>query len=217
MYKGIVWDLDGTLLDTLDDLTDAVNAALGMHGLPQKTKDEVRKAVGNGIRKLIERTVPAETDEVTTNAVFVSFKEYYKDHMNDKTASYEGITDLLRSLSDRGVRMAVVSNKADFATAELCRIYFGGVIDVAIGQRDGVPKKPSPDAVFTALAELGVTAAEAVFIGDSDVDVLTGMNAGMDVIAVSWGFRTADSLKAAGADRIADTPKTLGEMLLSAR
>ncbi len=217
MYKGIVWDLDGTLLDTLDDLTDAVNAALGMHGLPKKTKDEVRKAVGNGIRKLIERTVPAETDEATTNAVFVSFKEYYKDHMNDKTAPYEGITDLLRALSDKGVKMAVVSNKADFATSELCRIYFGGVIDVAIGQRDGVPKKPAPDAVFTALAEMGVTASESVFIGDSDVDVLTGMNAGMDVIAVSWGFRPADSLKAAGASMIADTPKTLGEMLLSAR
>ena len=214
MYKAIVWDLDGTLLDTLSDLSAAVNAALGMHGLPGHTEEEVRLAVGNGIRKLIERTVPAGTPVEITDAVFLSFKEYYKDHMNDRTAPYAGILELLTDLSRAGVKMAIVSNKADFATKELARQHFDGVIDVAVGEREGVRKKPAPDAVFAALSEMGVTPSEAVFIGDSEVDVETGRNAGMDTVAVTWGFRETEILRAAGADRLVSTPEELRKELL---
>lgn len=214
MYKAIIWDLDGTLLNTLSDLAAAVNAALRMHGLPERTTEEVRLAVGNGIRKLIERTVPAGASEEITDAVFQSFKEYYKDHMSDSTAPYEGIPELLSDLSRVGVKMAIVSNKADFATKALARQYFDGVIDAAVGEKEGVRKKPAPDAVFAALADLSVSPADAVFIGDSDVDVETGKNAGMDVIAVSWGFREEALLRKAGAEKICRTPAQLREYLL---
>lgn len=214
MYKAIIWDLDGTLLNTLTDLHSAVNAALAECGLPARTVEEVRCFVGNGIPNLIARAVPAGTDEKKEAEVLASFLSYYTEHMNDHTAPYEGILPLLDDLREKGVRMAVVSNKADYATAELTRLHFGDRLDAAVGAREGVPKKPAPDGVFTALDALGVPAAAAVYIGDSEVDVATGKNAGMDVIAVSWGFRDVETLRAAGARMICDTVAELAELLL---
>lgn len=214
MYKAIVWDLDGTLLNTLTDLAASVNASLSANGLPARTTEEVRRFVGNGIPNLIARAVPAGTDEKKEAAVLASFLSYYTEHMNDHTAPYQGILPLLDDLRKKGVRMAVVSNKADYATVELARLHFGDRLDAAIGAREGVPKKPAPDGVFTALETLGVLPAEAVYIGDSEVDVETGANAGMDVIAVSWGFRDVDTLRAAGARTICDTVAALAELLL---
>lgn len=214
MYKAIIWDLDGTLLNTLTDLHSAVNAALAECRLPARTVEEVRRFVGNGIPNLIARAVPAGTDKETETSVLASFLSYYTEHMNDHTAPYEGILPLLDDLREKGVRMAVVSNKADYATAELTRLHFGDRLDAAIGAREGVPKKPAPDSVFTALDALGVQAAEAVYIGDSEVDVETGRNAGMDVIAVSWGFRAVATLRDAGATVICGTVAELADLLL---
>lgn len=216
MYKAIIWDLDGTLLNTLTDLADAVNTALAVHSLPARTTEEIRRFVGNGIPKLIARAVPAGTDAAMEASVLASFTAYYKEHMNDHTAPYDGILPLLDDLRAAGVRMAVVSNKADYATLELVRLHFGERIDAAIGARDGVPKKPAPDSVFTALDALGVPAAEAVYIGDSEVDVATGENAGMDVIAVSWGFRDTATLQDAGAEVICGSVEALAEKLMGA-
>ena len=216
MYKAVIWDLDGTLLNTLTDLAGSVNAALAAYGLPRRTVDEVRRFVGNGIPKLIARAVPAGTERETESAVLSSFMAHYKVHMNDHTAPYEGILPLLEELRAAGMRMAVVSNKADSATVELSRLHFGDRLDAAIGARDGVPKKPAPDGVFTALEALDVTAAEAVYIGDSEVDVETGRNAGMDVIAVSWGFRDVETLRNAGAQVICGSVAALAQMLKEA-
>lgn len=214
MYKAIVWDLDGTLLDTLDDLHLSVNEALTRHGMPKRTRDEVRTFVGNGIRNLIVRAVPDGTDATTTDAVLDTFTSYYKEHMNDHTAPYAGVPEMLASLKAAGMKMAIVSNKAHFATKELAELYFADTIDVAVGAKDGVPKKPAPNAVYAALAEMGVSKDDAVFIGDSEVDVVTGMNAGMALIAVSYGFRDADTLREAGAEVICPTAEALCERLL---
>ena len=214
MYSSIVWDLDGTLLDTLDDLYLSVNAALDRHGLPLRTKDEVRAFVGNGIRNLILRAVPEKTDAEIAETVLATFTSYYKDHMNDHTAPYPGVPALLASLKTAGVKMAIVSNKADFATRELANLYFADTIDVAVGAKDGVPKKPAPDAVFNAISEMGAERSSTVFIGDSEVDVVTGKNAGLDVIAVSYGFRDPDTLRKAGAEVICPTVEALADRLL---
>ena len=214
MYSSIVWDLDGTLLDTLDDLYLSVNEALRRHGMPLRTKEEVRTFVGNGIRNLILRAVPDKTDAETAEAVLATFTSYYKDHMNDHTAPYPGIPALLASLKAAGVKMAIVSNKADFATKELAKLYFADTIDVAVGAKDGVPKKPAPNAVFHAIDEMGAERGGTVFIGDSEVDVVTGKNAALDVIAVSYGFRDPDTLQKAGAEVICPTVEALSEHLL---
>ncbi len=215
MYNAIVWDLDGTLLDTLNDLAASVNEALSRHGMPLRTKDEVRAFVGNGIRNLILRAVPDGTDADTADAVLETFTSYYKEHMNDTTAPYPGVPEMLASLKAAGVKMAIVSNKAHFATKELAKLYFADTIDAPVGAKDGVPKKPAPDAVYAALDEMGVTKDKAVFIGDSEVDVVTGKNAGMDVIAVSYGFRDEDTLRKAGAKVICPTVEALAHMLLT--
>ncbi len=209
MYTSIVWDLDGTLLNTLGDLAASVNEALRRHSMPPRTKDEVRSFVGNGIRNLIVRAVPDGTDEAATEAVLATFTSYYKDHMNDTTAPYGGVPEMLAKLKAAGVKMAIVSNKAHFATKELTKLYFADTIDVAVGAKDGVPKKPAPDAVYDALAEMGADKADAVFIGDSEVDVVTGKNAGMDVIAVTWGFRDEDTLRSAGATHLCASAEEL--------
>lgn len=215
MYSSIVWDLDGTLLDTLDDLHLSVNEALRRNGLPLRTKDEVRTFVGNGIRNLILRAVPDGTDTAAAEAVLETFTSYYKEHMNDHTAPYPGVPEMLTALKASGVKMAIVSNKADFATKELAELYFADTINVAVGAKDGVPKKPAPDAVYTALAEMGTTKEDAVFIGDSEVDVETGLNADMALIAVSYGFRDADTLRAAGAQTVCPDVNTLRRLLFN--
>jgi phosphoglycolate phosphatase len=213
-YKAIIWDLDGTLLDTLQDLADAVNHSLEAYGFPVRTKEEVRAIVGRGIRHLVENAVPTGTDPATTDAVFGEFCTYYAAHSADATAPYAGIPAMLEKLSRAGVKMAIVSNKADFAVQDLVMRYFGEEITLAVGAREDIPKKPAPDMVEYALARLGVTKAEAAYVGDSEVDVLTARNTGMDCLAVDWGFRSRETLREAGAKRIFSTPQELMEAIL---
>ena len=213
-YKAIIWDLDGTLLDTLQDLAGAVNHSLETYGLPVRTKEEIRAIVGRGIRHLVENAVPTGTDPATTDAVFGEFCTYYAVHSADATAPYAGISAMLGKLSRAGVKMAIVSNKADFAVQDLVMRYFGEEITLAVGAREDIPKKPAPDMVEYALARLGVTKAEAAYVGDSEVDVLTARNTGMDCLAVDWGFRSRETLREAGAERIFSTPQELMETIL---
>lgn len=208
-YQTAVFDLDGTLLDTLEDLWRATNMALKTHSLPPRTRDEVRMFVGNGVEMLIRRAVPHGTDEETTLAVLADFKTAYAAICEDHTKPYDGIVEMLTALRERGIRVAVVSNKFDAATKQLCAKYFGDLVEVAIGERAGVRKKPAPDTVYEALKELGVTLEGAVYIGDSDVDIQTARNCGMPCISVTWGLRDKDFLIENGAQVLVDSPETL--------
>ena len=210
----VIFDLDGTLLDTLDDLADAVNWALKQEQLPRRTREEVRAFVGNGIRNLIERAVPAGTEVAQTDRVFAGFKARYADHCADKTRPYPGILELLARLRAEGIRTAVVSNKADFAVQTLCRDYFPGLVDCAVGERAGIPKKPAPDSVQEVLRALKISREQAVYVGDSEVDVVTARNAGMDGILVLWGFRDRQTLERAGAKTFAATAEELCAALI---
>ena len=208
-YQIAVFDLDGTLLDTLEDLYLATNSALESHSMPRRSRDEVRMFVGNGVEMLIRRAVPSCTDEETTLAVLADFKTTYAAICEDHTRPYDGILDMLRALREKGIRVAVVSNKFDAATKQLCQKYFGDLGEVAIGERAGVRKKPAPDTVYEALKELGMTATGAVYIGDSDVDIQTARNCGMPCISVTWGLRDKDFLLQSGAEILVDTPERL--------
>ena len=212
-YDAVIFDLDGTLLNTLDDLADSANHALETCGFPRRTVDEIRRFVGNGVAMLIRRAVPEGTAPSAEAACLAEFRQYYLTHMRCKTAPYPGIPELLDSLRAAGCAVAVVSNKFDAAVKELCADYFGARVPVAIGESAGVRKKPAPDTVFRALEELGVPAERAVYVGDSDVDVETARNAGMDCVAVSWGFRDEAFLRAHGAEVIAPTPEALARVL----
>lgn len=205
----VVFDLDGTLLNTLDDLAASLNYTMKEMGFPTRTLEEVRQFVGNGIAVLLQRAVPEGTDEKTTEQAITVFKGHYGVHCNDRTAPYEGIPALIDELQKRNIKMAIVSNKADFATKELSRIYFQGKIPVAIGEKEaeGIRKKPAPDTVFKALELLGASVEDAVYVGDSEVDIATASNAGMDAILCSWGFRDVDLLKELGAEVIIDRPE----------
>lgn len=213
-YKLAVFDMDGTILNTLEDLADSTNYALKANGLPERTIDEVRRFVGNGIRLLIERAVPTDTDKELTDKAFDTFKEYYKTHCAVKTRPYDGIKDVLLELRKTGCLTAVVSNKADFAVQDLCKDYFDNLFDFAIGEREGIKKKPAPDSVFEVLSKLNVEKADAVYIGDSDVDFATSVNAGMDVIMVGWGFRDAEFLREKGVKRIIKQPSEILDIIL---
>ena len=206
--------MDGTILDTLEDLTDSVNAALRQFQFPVRSREEVCSFVGNGIYKLIERAVPEGTKLNQINDVHGAFKEYYKKHCTDKTKPYPGISELLRELRQAGCRTAVVSNKADFAVQELCKKYFDGLFDAAVGDREGILRKPAPDSVFEVLKLLHIEKKDAVYIGDSDVDIQTACNAEIDGIAVTWGFRKREFLEEKGARRIVSVPKEIAEIVL---
>ena len=215
MITAILWDLDGTLLDTLEDLADSVNASLSANGMPGHSIEKIRSFVGNGMVKLIARAVPAGTSEAEETAVREFFKTHYAVHCNDKTKPYPGIPALLDDLKKAGVKMAVVSNKPDFATKDLVGLYFGDCIGTAVGGREGVPVKPAGDMVRLALEELGVPAEKAVYIGDSEVDVQTAQNAGMRGIFVDWGFRDESVLRQAGAQTVAHTAEQLRREIFS--
>lgn len=208
-YDLLIFDLDGTILDTLEDLKISTNYALNFHGFPERTLDEVRRFVGNGIGKLIERAVPAGTSAEETGRVLATFKRHYGKHCADHTKPYEGIEALLKKLREHGFQTAVVSNKADFAVQELKEQYFPGLFDFVVGEREGIRRKPCPDSVNEVLKMLGKTATQAIYIGDSDVDIDTAKNAGMDVIGVSWGFRGRKFLEEHGAVKIADQPEDI--------
>ena len=214
MYHTAIFDLDGTLLDTLQDLADSANYALALHHLPARTVEEVRQFVGNGVGLLIRRAVPEGTPEELERQVLRDFRAHYLVNMENKTAPYPGIPELLDALGAAGVPTAVVSNKFDGAVKGLCQNYFGDRIRAAIGESQGVARKPAPDTVFRALAELGMPREGAVYVGDSDVDVETAKNAGLPCISVSWGFRSRSFLTEHGARTIADTVEELKELLL---
>lgn len=199
MITTIVFDLDGTLLDTLEDLTDSVNYAIGKYGFPERTIDEIRSFVGNGIANLIARVLPDGTENPHYGEVLKSFREYYAQHCKDKTRPYDGILQMLDILQGDAYQMAVVSNKFDAAVKELCELYFGDRIRAAVGESEKVRKKPAPDAVYQVLEELSTPAEQAVYIGDSDVDLATAANVPMTCVSVTWGFRSREQLLAAGA------------------
>ncbi len=214
LYHTAIFDLDGTLLDTLQDLADSTNYALSLHHLPPRTVEEVRQFVGNGVGLLIHRAVPEGTAEELEGQVLRDFRAHYLLNMENRTAPYPGVLDLLDALRAASVRTAVVSNKFDGAVKGLCQNYFGQRVEAAIGESQGVARKPAPDTVFRALTELGQAPEGAVYVGDSDVDILTAKNAGLPCIAVSWGFRSRAFLEANGARVIADTMQELEQLLL---
>ena len=194
MKKIVAIDLDGTLLDTLQDLANAVNYALEQQGMPKRTLEEVRQFVGNGVRLLIIRAVPDGESNPLFEETFALFKEYYGKHCNDNTKPYAGVVELIETLKEKGYAVAIVSNKIDFAVKELNDLYFKGIVPVAIGEKEGIRRKPAPDTVYEALKELGKTKEEAVYVGDSDVDLETAKNSGMPCISVLWGFRDKEFL-----------------------
>ena len=199
-YTTLLFDLDGTLLDTLTDLYLAVNHALAAFGMPQRSMDEVRMFVGNGVAKLIARAVPAGTSEEDTARVLAEFRAYYAENSRLHTAPYDGIRDSLKALSAAGCQMAVVSNKFDAAVKALNDEFFADSISVAIGDREGRNKKPAPDSLFEAMAQLGVAKEDCIYIGDSDVDIETAKNAGIPCIGCAWGFRGRQFLREHGLD-----------------
>lgn len=213
-YTLAVFDLDGTLLNTLEDLRDSLNWALAQHDCPPRTLEEVRQFVGNGILKLIQRGVPENSSQELIQAVYQSFLPYYQAHCAEKTQPYPGILALLQALRAGGVACAVVSNKAAPAVKVLCEQYFPGLLDVSVGERPGVSRKPAPDSVNAVLAELKVSPAHAVYIGDSDVDIETARNAGVDCISVTWGFRSQGFLILHRATNLASTPEEVSRKIL---
>lgn len=212
-YMIAIFDLDGTILNTLEDLADSTNYALKTYGYPERTMDEVRQFVGNGIRKLMERAVPEGTPVEEIDRVHETFTAHYKVHCADKTRPYDGIVELLQNLKKEGCKLAVVSNKADYGVQELCKQYFDGVFDFAVGEREGIRKKPAPDSVNEVLKTLGCSRERAVYIGDSDVDIQTAANAQMDHIIVEWGFRDVQFLISHGAKVLVEKPEEILEIV----
>ena len=213
-YTTAIFDLDGTLLDTLEDLTDSVNYVLEEQGFPTRSMKEIREFIGNGIRKLIERSVPNGTSSECVDLVYQNFKNYYRSHCMEKTKPYEGILELLEHLKQAGCKTAVVSNKADYAVQILCEKYFGNLLDAVLGEKSETPKKPAPDAVYKILEQLGESTENAVYIGDSDVDIITARNTGLDEIIVDWGFRDAEFLKSQNAKVIVSSPNEIEKFIL---
>lgn len=208
-YDLAVFDLDGTILDTLEDLHDSLNYALRQAGMPERTMDEVRRFVGNGIGLLIQRGVPDGTSVEAVEAVQNVFMPYYLEHCEDKTKPYPGIKKTLMIFRHVGIRLAVVSNKADTAVKELCDRYFPDLFDVAVGEREGIRRKPAPDTVNEVLRVLNVPRGRTVYIGDSEVDIQTARNAEIDCLSVLWGFRDEMYLREQGASTLIRTPHDL--------
>ena len=209
MIKLFAFDLDGTLLSTLGDLAASCNYALRANGMPERTLDEVRRFVGNGVKKLMERAIPDGLDNPKFEKTYADFRQHYMQHNLDTTKPYDGIMELLAELDRQGKKMAVVSNKFYAATQELCRHFFGSLVPVAIGEREDIRNKPAPDTVFEAMRQLGVTADGTVYIGDSDVDIETAKNSGMPCISVLWGFRDREFLLEHGATTLVEKPEDI--------
>ena len=192
-YKAAIFDMDGTILNTLEDLCDTMNYCLEKYHMPERTIDEIRSFVGNGIRKLVERAVAENTDSKQIDEIFAVFLDYYKDHY--------------------GIKTAVVSNKADAAVKDLCDDYFPGLFDFSVGDKEGQRRKPYPDGVFSVMEHFGMTGEDVVYIGDSDVDYQTARNADVDVIMVGWGFRSEEFLKSIGVQKVIHKPEEIAEIL----
>ncbi len=208
-FDTIIFDLDGTLLNTLDDLADSINSALERCGYPTHTIAEVRRFIGNGAEMLVRRALAPVEDEQTVKSVLAAFGEIYAQNMKNKTAPYNGINDVLALLKQHGIKMAVVSNKPHFAVVPLIEDYFGQYISTSIGADENTPEKPDPTGTLKALTALGSEKARTVYIGDSNVDVFTAKNAGLFSLSCSWGFRDRGELIEAGADMVIDSPEEL--------
>lgn len=208
-YKTYIFDLDGTLLSTLADLAASTNYALRTHHMSERSIDEVRRFVGNGVKKLMERAIPDGLNNPLFEETFDTFRQHYMQHNLDTTQPYPGIMQLLEQLKAEGKNIAVVSNKFYAATRELCRHFFGDLVPVAIGEREDIRKKPAPDTVIEALRELGVDKEGAVYIGDSDVDIMTAKNSGMPCVSVLWGFRDKEFLLEHGATTLISQPEDM--------
>ena len=208
-YKTYIFDLDGTLLDTLNDLHASCNYALRTHGMPERSLEEVRQFVGNGVKKLMERAIPNGLENPLFEETLQTFRQHYLLHNLDTTLPYPGIMEMLQQLKAQGKRIAVVSNKFYAATQDLCKHFFGDTIQVAIGEREDIKKKPAPDTVLEALRQLQVTRQDAVYVGDSEVDVETARNSGIPCISVLWGFRSKSFLLSHGATTFIETPNEL--------
>ena len=213
MKNTVIWDMDGTVLNTLEDLQNSVNYALVSYGFKPYKPQEIKAMLGNGIKVLMELAVPDGLNNPRFDDCFETFKEYYQQHMNDKTKPYDGIEKVMARLRQKGWKQAIVSNKIDNAVQELTAAYYP-FVDLALGEQEGLKRKPCPDMVLTALKRLKATKEEAVYVGDSEVDLATAKNSGLDCICVSWGFRDRQSLQAIGAPSIVDEPEQLLEALL---
>lgn len=214
MIHNLIFDLDGTLLNTLADLRDSTNYALQQFGFSERSTEEVRNFVGNGLRMLIRRAVPFETEEETVDAVLAVMKAHYREHYHDGTIPYDGILPFLHKMKMCGFRMAIVSNKADPMVQLLRTLYFDDLIPVAVGEMEGVARKPAPDMVQIAMERLGCTNRHAVYIGDSEVDIETAKNAGLPCLSVGWGFRSEEDLRNAGAETVYRSPSELYDALI---
>ena len=212
-YDAVIFDLDGTLLNTLEDLMDSVNFALKRLGMPERSYEEIRHFVGNGVQCLMERSVPDGKENPKFEEAFRLFRDYYGVHCNDKTGLYPGITALLKALKEENFQMAIVSNKYYEGVQRLREQYFKDYLTVAIGEKEGIRKKPAPDTVLTALGELGISRKRAVYVGDSEVDIATAANTGMDCIVVEWGFRTKQEQEEAGGRVFVKEPMEILKLL----
>lgn len=208
-YKLAIFDMDGTILSTLDDLANGVDYALSENGLPARSKQETRAALGRGVRFLIEQSVPAGLSDAEISKVEEDFLKYYKVHSMDNTRPYDGIVELIKEVRASGVKTAVVSNKIDSAVKELCANFFEGAFDVAYGERVGIPRKPDPKPINAIIDEFGLSKNEVVYIGDSEVDLLTANNAKIDHIIVTWGFRDRAFLEQNGAKNLVESMEEL--------
>lgn len=213
-YKLAIFDLDGTILDTLEDLTDSVNHALTENNMPTRTIEEIRNFLGNGARLLIERAIPSGSSSKTADKVLGDYQEYYDTHSDIKTRPYQGVIEMLTNLRAAGCMTAVLSNKPDAPVKVLCERYFPGLFHIACGEKADVPRKPAPNGVIYILEKLAVSPDDAVYIGDSDVDIDTAKNAGLDCISVDWGFRDAEFLRNHGAKSIVSTVFALEKHIL---
>lgn len=213
MLELVIFDLDGTLLYTIEDLRDSVNYALSEFDMPTVSLEAATANVGNGVKNLISLCAPEGTDEATLEKILFLFKDHYKDNMENKTKPYDGIIPMLCKLKEKGIKTAVLSNKFDAATVRLCDHLMPSLIDLPVGEKAGVARKPSPDAVYGIIEALGCDREKTVIVGDSDTDIKTGKNADIKTIAVTWGYRPKELLASANADYTVDTVDELLKIL----
>lgn len=209
----VIFDLDGTLLYSLEDLKDSVNFVMKKHGFREYTIDEVREAIGNGVRLLMERILPKDIDKNLFEECLSEFKENYSKNMYNKTKPYDGVLDMLKGLREEGYKIAVLSNKFDSAVKELSNKYFGELVDLAVGQKEGVKEKPSPLGIQEIAKELDTDVETCIMVGDSEVDIQTANNAGIDCISVTWGYKNIDFLYDNGATKLVYAPEDILELL----
>lgn len=214
MYKHVIFDLDGTLLNTIDDLADAGNHVCTLHSWPTHTVDAFKLMVGNGIPKLVERFAPQGTSQEMLDQAYQEFMDWYGVHKEDKTAPYAGMPEVAKALREAGVSIAVLSNKADVMAGPVVEHYYPGIFPVVQGALPGLPTKPDPTLLYKLMERLGATQEDTLFVGDSNVDIRTAKNGGLTGCGVLWGFRSREELEAAGADVIVSTPQELQDLIL---